>query len=1404
MNSDLIFRNIGRQWRPGLWGRISPASTNRIARKTVVLLLLAAAGYWLPASNAGQPVAISEIMYHPVEEPAFNADGTPVLDLTQDVHEFVEIVNYGSQPIPLGGWSLAGGIHYTFPVGAWINPGEYRVVARDMARLAAVKEYGLSAASLFGPYAGGLGNAGDKVVLRDGQGQTVDAVNYSAGFPWPIAADGLGAGEAWTRLRHADYQYRGRSLERVSFQTSGHDPANWLASPLATGPSPGRPNATHRELPLPVVVELSATQSQDGQTTIRAGQAVRLQAGFSATNELGAVQVEYFLDDPNATNEPTALMAMSAAGNPAEGRFTATMPGQADRGVVRYRIQAERAGHWEVVSPRADDPFAWHAYFVSPVRTTTYPAYDLFISTASLNTLATNISQNPRRVTSPDPPGYPRASWDATEPAIFVADGIVHDIQVRYHGSRYNRSPGKQSYKFFFPRYRLHQGQQTLLVTEKGNDNVAAYGLFRAAGLPASVTRWVDLYVNNNGRLTRLQLEDYTEEMLKRYHGEQAALNPGAPEEKPGELYKSMGVIDPPAGEGPYGRGDGSLLPARLPYWTPLARYEWTYPIQDHDWKGGTFFQNLIEGMWQARGDTSTATNPKVPALRAFFLEHFDVDKMLTYHAVLNWMCPWDDTTQNHFFWQQANGLWTMLPWDMDAMFGDAGASIFAGEVGDRSNNFRGPNFFKDSFIKAFRQELKERNFLLVNTLLHPDNLAALGYGSYRSFATSRQSSVMSQCGLGTFQRPVKPVNQWPLNGATALPPSELRASGYLHSTNPAPAHTSTTWEIRSANGSYAAPVFRLESTNWLISLPVPFAQLRFGETYYWRCTYQDTNRHPSLVSDETAFAFGLVSRPQTNVVSLAAIDANTTWKYNQTATDLDANWRQAAYDDRAWPSGPALFAVETAALPESIRTPLKLGQLTYYFRTHFTFSGNTASALLRMNVVLDDGAVFYLNGQEFHRLRLPAQAVSYSTLASSSVGDAVYEGPITVATTNLVAGDNVLAVEVHQSSASSSDIVFGLALEEMRITTAGGSEVVLNEIAACNRTPQPGNPSLADWVELHNSGSQSVDITGWSLSDDVFTPQKYLFPPGTTLPPHAGLMVWCDRILTNPGLHTGFGLKAEGETVLLFSPGAAGPVLKDAVQYGMQAPDLSIGRVPDGSGAWQLAHPTPGLANEAQPVGPAGPLKINEWMASPVTGDDWLELFNPQALPVPLTGLTLAGQGPVAGAPIAPLSFISARGFTTFFASQSDGMEADHTPFKLSASGETIWLLDTNLAVIDRVAYAAQSPGISQGRWPDGAPQILAFPGSPSPGAANKLAGNDEVKIGQGQWLEGAFVLTFEVPANQAWQVEFTESLSGPQWVVLANFAAEASHRSLALTNRLPEMPRERYYRLRATGIGP
>src|SRR5207302_1802709 len=103
----------------------------------------------------------------------------------------------------------------------------------------------------------------------------------------------------------------------------------------------------------------------------------------------------------------------------------------------------------------------------------------------------------------------------------------------------------------------------------------------------------------------------------------------------------------------------------------------------------------------------------------------------------------------------------------------------------------------------------------------------------------------------------------------------------------------------------------------------------------------------------------------------------------------------------------------------------------TFYFRTHFKFFGSLNGLALSLQTVIDDGAVFYLNGHELYRLGMPAGPISYATVngvrtIGSSPG---LEGPFIVPATYLVPGDNVLAAEVHQWALNSSDIVFGLSL---------------------------------------------------------------------------------------------------------------------------------------------------------------------------------------------------------------------------------------------------------------------------------------------------------------------------------------------------------------------------------------
>ena len=131
-------------------------------------------------------MVFSEVMYHPVLESDY-----------EDQHEFLELFNRADFEVDLSGWKLGGEVAYTFPAGSRIPPRGYLVVAKNRAQLAAQAAYGLDAQSLHGDWVGQLDNSGGLVVLLDAAGATVDALRYDDRFPWPVAADALGAGENW-------------------------------------------------------------------------------------------------------------------------------------------------------------------------------------------------------------------------------------------------------------------------------------------------------------------------------------------------------------------------------------------------------------------------------------------------------------------------------------------------------------------------------------------------------------------------------------------------------------------------------------------------------------------------------------------------------------------------------------------------------------------------------------------------------------------------------------------------------------------------------------------------------------------------------------------------------------------------------------------------------------------------------------------------------------------------------------------------------------------------------------------------------------------------------------------------------------------------------------------------------
>ena len=128
-------------------------------------------------------------------------------------------------------------------------------------------------------------------------------------------------------------------------------------------------------------------------------------------------------------------------------------------------------------------------------------------------------------------------------------------------------------------------------------------------------------------------------------------------------------------------------------------------------------------------------------------------------------------------------------------------------------------------------------------------------------------------------------------------------------------------------------------------------------------------------------------------------------------------------------------------------------------------------------------------------------------------------------------------------------------------------SAVCINEFLTTSQ-----NGGIDDWIELYNRGPLAVDIGGWHLSDSAGQPTRYTFPTGTLLPA-GGFLVLDETVL-------GFSISSTGSEVIVLTH-ADGETGQDYFDYGLQFPDVTRGRFPDGAPYWRFfASPTPESRN--------------------------------------------------------------------------------------------------------------------------------------------------------------------------------------------------------------------------------
>jgi hypothetical protein len=154
-------------------------------------------------------------------------------------------------------------------------------------------------------------------------------------------------------------------------------------------------------------------------------------------------------------------------------------------------------------------------------------------------------------------------------------------------------------------------------------------------------------------------------------------------------------------------------------------------------------------------------------------------------------------------------------------------------------------------------------------------------------------------------------------------------------------------------------------------------------------------------------------------------------WKMHDAGVDLHAlPWTALGYADQSWTPGQGLFGYNNAGGAIIFTTPIAQNLPTNYFRRTFELPVDPANVeALRLSVNFDDGFVAYLNGTEVARRFMPAGPIGFSTLALNHAGGLYESIDISSFANALVAGTNILAVELHQVTMTATDAVFDAAL---------------------------------------------------------------------------------------------------------------------------------------------------------------------------------------------------------------------------------------------------------------------------------------------------------------------------------------------------------------------------------------
>ncbi|MBN1517285.1 lamin tail domain-containing protein [Candidatus Sumerlaeota bacterium] len=958
-------------------------------------------------------------------------------DLATEHVEFVELYNAGASDVELDGWYLSKGVFYQFSGSITLSAGGYLVVAENASEV--VAKYGVSSSLVYGPFEGKLSNDGEQVELRNALGEQIDEVTYQNGFPWPTTGDPIDEASPGTAF----------SIQLLNPDLDNDLGGSWRSA----APTPAAINSVYAANIPPQIRQVDHKPNRP-----ESGEIVTITAKVTDPDGVQSVALLYQLVDPGAyialddaayTTDWT-MVSMNDAGvsgdeDAGDDVYTVQLAGtlQTHRRLVRYRIVIADTGGRTLTVPYADDPQPNFAYFVydgapefdaswqpgvEPVETFTTTT----MSSLPIYHLITKKSETEN------------CTWfDQDFSNLFVYggtlvyDGEVYDhIRFRPRGGVWRFAMRKNMWKFDFNRghyfqardnygdkYSVRWNQMNLGACiqqgnfwhrgEQGMFEAVGFALFNLAGIEASRTNFIHFRIVDEtyetGELNAAHsplttsgtqydgdfwgLYLATEEVNGRYLDEH-----NLPD---GNLYKMESGWGELKNQGPYDVTDYSDLQAFMDGYTATPAAAW----------------------WQANADLTRYYN---------------------YRAIVEGIHQYDISDgKNYFYYRNPEtALWAQLPWDLDLtwadnMYGD-GEEPFKDnglldqlelqieyqnrmrEIRDLLYNSEQTGQLIDE-IASFIYTPDEQSFVDADRAMWDyhwvmsDDACSAGYGNQCGSNKAGQGRFYQIAATADFAGMLDVMKDYVISRGSWI----------------------DGWNDAEIQTGYNVPDTPAVTSTCPVDYPVD--ALTFETS-----AFSDIDGDGTFAALQWRIAEVLPAgeRPPSPVTLVAAA---STWKYFKGTAEPSSPmqaWRAVDFNDASWLDGVTpLGWGEDSSFLNTIIEASPPTYLSIYGRIHFNVDDPTAFESLTLKVIHDDGCNVWINGVWTASELMTSEDVAYNATATAyNPNEKVWSLYSVTDLSSLVAGDNVIAIQIQNSGTSSSDCFFDVGLQgNPDQTTTGG-----------------------------------------------------------------------------------------------------------------------------------------------------------------------------------------------------------------------------------------------------------------------------------------------------------------------------------------------------------------------------